>query len=84
MEDPAEIGKFGTIKLLKRREPSTVVASYPIDDEEVTFGRDRTCGVRLYYQWVSPIHCKIVFEERKVRNALYISLVTSQLISESI
>lgn len=66
MADPAETGKYGTVRLLKRREPTTVVASYPIDDEEVTFGRDSSCSVRLYYQWVSSIHCKLIFEERKV------------------
>ncbi|THH09018.1 hypothetical protein EW145_g2328 [Phellinidium pouzarii] len=65
MADASEVGNFGTIRLLKRREPSTVVASYPIDEEEVTFGRDPSCSVRLYYQGVSSFHCKIVFEERK-------------------
>ncbi|KAL5514598.1 hypothetical protein ACEPAG_1914 [Sanghuangporus baumii] len=65
MADPAEIGKYGTIRLLRRREPTGVVAAYPIDDEEVSFGRDASCSVRLYYPEVSPLHCKIVFDERK-------------------
>ncbi|KAL5520891.1 hypothetical protein ACEPAF_2894 [Sanghuangporus sanghuang] len=65
MADPAEIGKYGTIRLLRRREPTGVVAAYPIDDEDVSFGRDASCSVRLYYPEVSPLHCKIVFEERK-------------------
>ena len=63
--DPSEVGKFGTIRLLKQREPTAVVAAYPIDDEEVSFGRDSNCSVRLYYPEVSPLHCKIIFEERK-------------------
>lgn len=64
MADPSEVGKFGTIRLLKRKD-NAVVAAYPIDDEEVSFGRDTACSVRLYYQEVSALHCKIVFEERK-------------------
>ncbi|KAI5116249.1 hypothetical protein M0805_007963 [Coniferiporia weirii] len=65
MVDASEVGKYGSIRLLKRREPSTVIASYPIDEEEVTFGRDPSCNVRLYYQWVSSLHCKLIFDERK-------------------
>ncbi|KAH8112834.1 hypothetical protein DFH11DRAFT_1604182 [Phellopilus nigrolimitatus] len=65
MVDVAEVGKYGTIRLLKRREPGAVIASYPIDDEQVTFGRDLDCSVRLYYQSVNSLHCKIIFEERK-------------------
>ncbi|KLO18960.1 hypothetical protein SCHPADRAFT_865893 [Schizopora paradoxa] len=69
MADASEVGRYGTIRLMKRTEEDGVVASYPIDDEVVTFGRDPTCSVRLYYQWVSTLHCKIIFEERKVRYA---------------
>lgn len=65
MEDASDVGKYGTIRLLRSREPFSVVATYPIDEEEVTFGRDASCGVRLYYQEVSPVHCKLVFEDRK-------------------
>ncbi len=71
MADASEVGRYGTIRLMKRNEPDAVVASYPIDDEVVTFGRDPTCSVRLYYQWVSTLHCKIIFEERKVRRVLF-------------
>ena len=63
--DTSEVGKFGTIRLLKQREPTSVVAAYPVDDDEVSFGRDPNCSVRLYYPEVSPLHCKIIFEERK-------------------
>ena len=49
-----------------RRHEETVIASYPIDDDELTFGSDPSCGVRLYYPTVSPLHAKIIFQERKV------------------
>lgn len=67
--DASEVGRFGTLRLLKRLEPDKVVASYPIDDEEVTIGRDTACSIRLYYDTVSGLHCKIIFRERKVRYA---------------
>lgn len=51
---------------MKTHEPDTVVTAFGIDTEELTFGRDSTCGVRLYYPDIDPVHCKIVFEERKV------------------
>ena len=65
--DASEIGRYGTVSFMKRLEPDQVVAAFPIDDEQVTFGRDPHCNVRLYYNSISPIHCKIIFQERKVR-----------------
>lgn len=65
----SQVGRYGTISLLKRQESSTVVTAFGIDSEELTFGRDTNCSVRLYYPDVSLIHCKIVFEDRKVRNS---------------
>lgn len=70
MADDSEIGRYGTLRLMKRHEPDVAVASFPVDDEMVTFGRDPDCSVRLYYAWVSAVHCKIVFEERKVSATL--------------
>lgn len=67
----SQVGRYGTICLMKRQEPGTVVTSFGIDTEELTFGRDPACGVRLYYPDVSLVHCRIVFEERKVRRSLY-------------
>jgi hypothetical protein len=64
----SQVGRYGTICLMKRQEPNTVVTAFGIDTEELTFGRDPTCGVRLYYSDVSLVHCRIVFEERKVRS----------------
>lgn len=69
--DSAEIGSYGTLRLVKRVDPSSVVAAFPIDDDTVTFGRDPSCSVRLYYPTVSAVHAKIVFQERKVRCARF-------------
>ena len=62
----SQVGRYGTISLMKRNEEHTVVTSFGIDAEELTFGRETTCGVRLYYPDVALLHCKVVFEERKV------------------
>ncbi|KAI6143778.1 hypothetical protein BKA82DRAFT_1005572 [Pisolithus tinctorius] len=63
--DPSEIGRFGTLRLMKRVDPATPVAAFPIDDDTVTFGRDPSCSVRLYYSSVSPVHAKLIFQEKK-------------------
>lgn len=70
--DSSEVGRFGTLRLMKRLEPDKVVASYPIDDEEVTFGRDQSCSIRLYYETVSSIHCKLIFRDRKVSHLIHV------------
>jgi hypothetical protein len=62
----SQVGRYGTISLMKRNDEHTVVTSFGIDTEELTFGRATTCGVRLYYPDVAHLHCKVVFEERKV------------------
>ena len=64
--DGSEIGVFGTLRLMKRTT-NEQVAVFPIDEETVTFGRDPTCSVRLYYPDVSALHAKLVFQERKAR-----------------
>ena len=66
--DASTVGRYGTLHLLKRLDPSSAVASYPIDEEEITIGRDPSCSIRLYYESVSMLHCKIIFRERKVRH----------------
>ncbi|THH31839.1 hypothetical protein EUX98_g2372 [Antrodiella citrinella] len=63
--DSSEVGRFGTLHLKKRLDPNAIAASYPIDEEEITIGRDPSCSIRLYYESVSALHCKIVFRERK-------------------
>ncbi|KAH8101695.1 hypothetical protein BXZ70DRAFT_931561 [Cristinia sonorae] len=63
--DSSEIGRYGTLHLMKRLDPNAFAASYPIDEEEITIGRDTNCSIRLYYDTVSMLHCKIIFRERK-------------------
>ncbi|KAF8501359.1 hypothetical protein JB92DRAFT_3124063 [Gautieria morchelliformis] len=65
MTDSSEIGRYGTLRLLKRHEPDTTVAFFPIDDEEVTFGRSKQCSVRLYYDCVSELHCTLQISEQR-------------------
>lgn len=67
-----QVGRYGTLSLLKRHVGSTdsaddnVITSFGIDDEELTFGSSTTCDVRLYYSDVESLHCKIFFDEYKV------------------
>ena len=63
--DDNVFGSYGVLRFMRRHE-ETVVASYPIDDDVLTFGCDPSCSVRLYYPTVSPLHAKIIFHERKV------------------
>ncbi|KAK7048068.1 FHA domain-containing protein [Favolaschia claudopus] len=60
-------GRFGTIELLRAIPNSNaadlVIASFGVDTTSVSFGRDPTCGVRLYYPTVAPLHARIVFNE---------------------
>ena len=65
--DASEVGKYGTLSLMKRLEPDKAIANYPIDEEEISFGRDPSCSIRLYYDSVSSLHAKIIFQDRKVR-----------------
>ena len=67
----SQVGRYGTLSLLKRQASGTsdgdgIITSFGIDDEELTFGSSTTCGVRLYYTDVEAVHCRLVFEERKV------------------
>ncbi|KDQ32896.1 hypothetical protein PLEOSDRAFT_1098884 [Pleurotus ostreatus PC15] len=61
----SDVGRYGTVYLMKKQDPATPVTAFPLDDEETTFGRDQSCSIRLYYPQVSPIHGKIYFEDRK-------------------
>jgi hypothetical protein len=63
--DDNVFGSYGVLRFMRRHE-EIVIASYPIDDDELTFGSDPSCSVRLYYPTVSPLHAKIIFQERKV------------------
>ena len=63
--DASDIGRLGTLSLLRRLPTESVVTSYPIDDEEISIGRDQSCSLRLYYPAVSSLHAKITFVDRK-------------------
>lgn len=63
--DASEFGRLGALSLLRPPPADSVVTSYPIDDEEITIGRDQACSLRLYYPAVSALHAKITFVERK-------------------
>ncbi|EJF61779.1 hypothetical protein DICSQDRAFT_105472 [Dichomitus squalens LYAD-421 SS1] len=63
--DLSDVGRLGALQLLRKQSPESVVTSYPIDDEEITIGRDQSCSLRLYYPAVSAVHAKITFVDRK-------------------
>ncbi|KAF9254776.1 hypothetical protein L218DRAFT_444014 [Marasmius fiardii PR-910] len=65
LADYSQIGRYGTISLLKQNEANVAVTSFGIDSETLTFGMDRDCSIRLFYPDISPIHCKIRFSDRK-------------------
>ena len=66
--DASDFGRYGTLYLLKRHEPDAIIAPYPIDEPEISLGRDSACSIRLYYADVSAVHCKVVFNDQaKVR-----------------
>ena len=61
-----QVGRYGTVSLLKRNDPQSAVTSFGVDREELTFGRESSCGVRLYYPDVAVVHCKLVINDQKV------------------
>ncbi|KAM5536805.1 hypothetical protein V8D89_009523 [Ganoderma adspersum] len=63
--DASDIGRLGALQLLRYQSPESVVTSYPIDDDEISIGRDQSCSLRLYYPAVSALHAKISFVDRK-------------------
>lgn len=69
---PSQIGIYGTIALLSSSPTPQVTTSFGIDGPSLSFGRDPTCGVRLYYPDVSLVHAKLVFIERKVSEITYV------------
>lgn len=77
--DPTSVGNLGTLVFLSTRQPEKVVTAYPVDEPVVTIGRDAECDIRLYYPEVSPVHCKLIFEDRKV-NALPLCIFTCVVI----
>lgn len=65
--DSSYVGRYGTLSLMKKDGSNIPIAHYPIDDEEITIGRDPNCSVRLYYDTINKLHCKVTFEDSKVR-----------------
>ncbi|KAJ6522328.1 hypothetical protein DFH09DRAFT_1191665 [Mycena vulgaris] len=45
--------RYGTIELRRLNTPGAVVASFCVDTPAVSFGRDTSCSVRLYYPAVA-------------------------------
>ncbi|KAF7314025.1 FHA domain-containing protein [Mycena chlorophos] len=58
-------GRFGTISLLRQNTVADIVTSFGVDATAVSFGRDPTCSVRLYYPDVAPVHARVVFNDTK-------------------
>ncbi|KAF8208540.1 hypothetical protein K438DRAFT_276647 [Mycena galopus ATCC 62051] len=57
-------GRFGVIELLRSGVgEDVVIASFGVDTPAVSFGRDPTCSVRLYYPSVEPLHARIFFND---------------------
>jgi hypothetical protein len=58
-------GKYGTLRLISTKS-GKAVSSFPVDVDVLTFGRDVSCDVRMYFAAVAPLHAKLVFEDSKV------------------
>lgn len=76
--DSSYVGRYGTLSLMKKDGSHIPIAHYPIDDEEITIGRDPSCSVRLYYDAISKLHCNVTFEDAKVRA---VNLLTGALLN---
>ncbi|KAF8961373.1 hypothetical protein BDZ97DRAFT_1664243, partial [Flammula alnicola] len=50
-----------------------LITSFGIDEPQLTFGSTSSCGVRLYYPDVDPLHCQIVFEDGKQQTIIPLS-----------
>ncbi|KAF8323852.1 hypothetical protein DL93DRAFT_2222740 [Clavulina sp. PMI_390] len=57
-------GRFGTLRLISTKT-GKAVSSFPVDVDVLTFGRDVSCDVRMYFVQVSSLHAKLVFEGTK-------------------
>lgn len=58
-------GRYGTLRLISTKS-GKAVSSFPVDGDVLTFGRDVSCDVRMYFVAVSSLHAKLVFEDSKV------------------
>lgn len=66
--DDLPIGRYGTIHYMSNNGSEIPLASYPIDEPVINFGRSdhNTCHIRIFDLWCSDIHCKVIFEDGKV------------------
>jgi hypothetical protein len=75
--DELPVGRYGTIHYMSNNGSDVPLASYPVDEEVINLGRSdhNTCHIRLIDRWCSDIHCKLIFEEGKVRlNQTFVTL----------
>src|SRR5258708_33374892 len=81
-----QVGRHGTLSLLKRQNVpvsdagDSILTSFGIDDDELTFGSSTTCSVRLYYSDIDTLHCKIVFDQFKVNTLLGLVSVYNSIV----
>jgi hypothetical protein len=66
MDADATFGRYGTVRVLSKKAPHSPFLSYPVDQERISFGRDTSCDVRMYFVQVDEVSCNLIFEEYKV------------------
>lgn len=76
----SQIGRYGTLSLVKRAtgksayggtntgNPNQIITSFGVDNASLTFGRNLTCDVRLYYPEVEGVHARVVWEDEGEKN----------------
>ncbi|VVC25920.1 SMAD/FHA domain,Forkhead-associated (FHA) domain [Cinara cedri] len=51
--------------ILVKKSNGTVCGSFPVTKKEITFGRDKSCDIRIYLPNVSAQHCSIFYINNK-------------------
>ena len=76
----SQIGRYGTLSLVKRAtakptyggtntaNANQIITSFGVDNASLTFGRNLTCDVRLYYPEVEGVHARVVWEDEGEKN----------------
>ncbi|CAE6447168.1 unnamed protein product [Rhizoctonia solani] len=70
MAHSSSMGKYGILHIVNRKNNSPAY-SYPVDSEQITFGRNDDSDIRLLYGWVSGLHCKLFFQNAKAFLTVY-------------
>ncbi|KAG8683312.1 hypothetical protein FRC11_013705, partial [Ceratobasidium sp. 423] len=70
MAPSSSMGKYGILHIVNRKNNSPAY-SYPVDNDQTTFGRNDDCDIRLLYGWVSGLHCKLFFQNAKAFLTVY-------------